>query len=146
MLPPMRPTRKIIADFVGVFLIGALAGGLATWSYTDKQAATFLSHAADKPESIVARVNKKYVDELHLTPDELSRIQPMVIDMAQRTYQLRHQFGVDFMATFDEYHQKIGEQLTPEHRAAYETATAQRRVILNNLLLPDQSSPSQGSK
>jgi uncharacterized membrane protein len=142
----MRPTRKIIAEFVAVFLIGALAGGLVTWSYTDKLASTFLSRAADKPDSIVARVNKKYADELHLTPDELSRIQPMIVEMAQRTYQLRHQFGLDFMATFDEYHQKIAEQLTPEHRAAYEKATAEHRTALNNLLLPDQSSPSTGSK
>lgn len=142
----MRPTRKIIAEFIAVFLIGALAGGLVTWSYTDRLASQFLSRAADKPESIVARVNKKYTDELHLTPDELNRIQPMVIEMAQRTYQLRHQFGLDFMAAFDEYHQKIAEQLTPEHRAAYEQATAQHRAVLNNLLLPDQSSPNTGSK
>jgi uncharacterized membrane protein len=142
----MRPTRKLTAEFIGVFLIGAAAGGLVTWTCTDTQASTFMSHAADKPDSIVARVNKKYVDEYHLTPDELNRIQPMIEDMAQHTYQLRHQFGVDFMATFDEYHQKIAERLTPEHREAYENATAERRKKLVGLLLPDQSSPTQGSK
>jgi len=142
----MRPTRKIIVEFVAVFLVGAVFGGLVTWSYTDTQASTFLSRAGDKPDSIVARLNKKYTDEFQLSPDELNRIQPMLIAMAQRTYQLRHQFGTDFMATFDEYHQKIADQLTPEHRAVYEKATAARRAALYNLLLPDQSSPNGGSK
>jgi uncharacterized membrane protein len=146
MLSPMRPTRKIIAEFVAVFLIGAMAGGFVMWSYTDTQASTFMSRAADKPDSIVARINKKYVDDYHLTPEELSRIQPIINDMAQHTYQLRHQFGADFMASFDSYHQRIAEQLTPEHRAAYEMATAERRKVLMNLLLPDQSSQSQGQQ
>jgi uncharacterized membrane protein len=146
MLPPMRPTRKIIADFVGVFLIGALAGGLVEWCITDKQASTFMSRAADKPDTIVARLNKRYADDFHLTPDELNRIQPMFNEMAQHTYQLRHQFGVDFMTSFDDYHQKIAAQLTPDHRAAYEKSIAERKKKLNSLLLPDESSPTQESK
>ena len=141
----MRPTRKLTAEFVGVFLIGALAGGLLTWSYTDTQLSMFMSRAND-PDSFVARINKKYAEEYHLTPDELNRIQPTVREMAQHMYQIRHQFGLDVMATLDDYHQKIAEQLTPEHRAAYEKAVAERRTKLNNLLLPDPSSPSQGQK
>jgi hypothetical protein len=66
--------------------------------------------------------------------------------MAQHLYQVRHQFGLDVMATLDDYHQKIAEQLTPEHRAAYEKAVAERRNKLSSLLLPDQSSPNGGQK
>jgi len=98
------------------------------------------------PDSMAARMNKKYVDEYHLTPDELSRIQPIINEMAQQIYQARHHFGLDVMATLDKYHQKIAEQLTPEHRAAYEKAIAERQKKLGSLLLPDQSSPNQGSK
>jgi uncharacterized membrane protein len=158
----MRPTRKIIAEFVGVFLIGAGAGGLITWSYytdaensnlqfpvlrfPDTTLSTFMSRTNDDPDSIGARMNKKYADEYHLTPDELSRIQPTIKEMAQQIYQVRHQFGVDVMAMLDKYHQEIAEQLTPEHRAAYEAAMAERRKKLAKVLLPDQSSPSQGAK
>jgi hypothetical protein len=126
----MRPTRKIIAEFIGVFLIGGGAGGLVTWSYTgaqnsdmqfsyplpanprppDTTLSTFMSRINDDPDSIVARMNKKYVDEYHLTPDEINRIQPTIKEMAQHIYQVRHQFGVDIMATLDDYHQKIAEQ------------------------------------
>jgi uncharacterized membrane protein len=141
----MRPTRKIIADFIGVFLIGALAGGLLTWSYTDTRLSTFMSRTND-PDSMAARINKKYTDEYHLTPDELNRIQPQIKEMARRIYQVRHQFGLDIMTTLDQYHQQIAAQLTPEHRAAYEKAVAERKTTLGSLLLPDQSSPTQGPK
>ena len=97
------------------------------------------------PDSMVARMNKRYVEEYHLTPDEISRIQPTIKEMAQHIYQVRHQFGIDIMATLDNYHQKIAEQLTPEHRAAYEKAIAEHKMKLASMLL-DQSSPSQEQK
>ena len=59
--------------------------------------------------------------------------------MAQRIYQVRHQFGVDIMSTLDDYHTKIAAQLTPEHRDAYEKAMAAHRKNLSNTLLPDPS-------
>jgi uncharacterized membrane protein len=141
----MRPTRKIIAEFIAVFLIGTLAGGLVTWNVTDTQLSTFMSRSYN-PDSLVARLSKKYADDYHLTPDELTRIQPTLNEMAQHLYQVRHQFGLDVMGTLDKYHGEIAAQLTPEHRAAYEKAVAERRMKLNSLMLPDQSSPSQGSK
>jgi hypothetical protein len=105
----------------------------------------FMSRTND-PDSFVARINKKYSDDYHLTPDELNRIQPTVKEMARQIYRVRHQFGLDVMTTLDEYHQKIAAQLTPEHRAVYEKAIAEHDKKLNSLLLPDQSSPSQGQK
>jgi uncharacterized membrane protein len=141
----MRPTRRLVAEFIGVFLMGGLAGGLLTWSVTDTQLTSFMSRTND-PDAFVARIDKKYADEYHLTPDEIARIQPTVKEMAQRIYQVRHEFGLDIMATLDEYHRKIAAQLTPEHRAAYEKAIAEHEKKLNSLMLPDQSSPGQGSK
>jgi hypothetical protein len=142
----MRPTRKIIADFIAVFLIGTVAGGLIAWScYSDTQLTTFMSRAND-PDSMVARMNKKYADEFHLTPDEINRIQPEVKEMAQHLYQLRHQFGVDVIATLDAYHQNVAAQLTPEHRDAYLKFVGDHQKKLNSALLPDQGSPSTGSK
>jgi uncharacterized membrane protein len=141
----MRPTRKIIAEFVGVFLIGAVAGGLLTWSATDTQLSSFMSRTYD-PDHLITRINKKYAEEYHLSPEELNKIQPQVKEMTQQLYQTRRQFGLDVLATLDKYHQQIAEQLTPEHRDAYEKAVAARQKKLSALLLPDQSSPSGGAK
>ena len=67
----MRPTSKIIIDFILVFIMGALAGGLLTWKYIDTSLSgtnltTFMSRTND-PDSMVARMNKRYVEEYHLT-------------------------------------------------------------------------------
>jgi uncharacterized membrane protein len=141
----MPVSRKIIAEFIGVFLIGGVAGGLLMWCYTDTQLSSFMTRTND-PDSLVARIDKKYSDEYHLTPDEMTRIQPLITEMAQHIYQVRHQFGVDILSTFDDYHTKIAEQLTPEHREAYQQANDARKKKLSLLLLPDPASPTQGQK
>jgi uncharacterized membrane protein len=141
----MRPTRTIVAEFIGVFLVGALAGGLLTWRFTDNQLSSFLSRTND-PDAFVARINKKYADDYHLTPEELARIQPQIKEMAQHIYLIRHQFGLDMMSTLDDYHQQIAAQLNPEHRAAYQAAIAERKKKLGAMLMLDQSSPSEGAK
>src|SRR5271163_4446911 len=134
----MRPTRKIILEFIAVFLIGAVAGGLITSSYTDTQLVSFMSRT-NNPDNLAVRITKKYGEEYQLTPDELRRTQPLIKEMAGHIFQVRHQFGLDIIATLDVYHQKIAAQLTPEHRAAYEKTTAERKLKLAGLLL-DQSS------
>ena len=162
----MRPTRKIVAEFAGVFLIGAVVGGMATWSYTTEQYSnlpdlygritlprpvdttlnTFMSRTADSSDSMLARMNQKYVDDYHLTPDEMTRIEPTLKAMSQDIYQVRHQFGVDIVGTLDKYHAQIAAQLTPEHRVAYQAAMADRRKKLSSLLLLDEGSPTATAK
>jgi len=134
----MRTSRKLIGEFAAVFLIGAIVGGLFVWDYTDTTISQFMSRTNDPDSVIVSRINQKYTTEYHLSPDELNRIQPLVKEMAQRISQIRRQFGVDVLAAQDEYHEEIAQQLTPEHRAAYEKATQERRKQLSALLLPDQ--------
>ena len=142
----MRPTRKIVAEFVGVFLVGALAGGLLVSSTTDTPLMAFMNKAANKPDAIVARINKKYAQDFNLSPDEIAKIQPLVQDMAQHIYQARHQFGLDILSTLDDYHAKIAAQLTPEHRDVYEKAMVDRRKQLSAVLLPDPSGSSDDQK
>jgi hypothetical protein len=138
---PMRPTRKIIVEFIGVFVLGAVAGGLLSYIFTDTQLSSFMSRTTN-PDQMAARINKKYTDQYNLTPDELQRIQPLVKDMAQHVSQIRHQFGVDVLSTMDDYHQQIAAQLTPEHRDAYLKAMVERKKVMTSLLLPDQASPT----
>jgi hypothetical protein len=141
----MRATSKIIAEFVSVFVIGAAAGALLMYCYTDTQLTNFMSHTTD-PDNLVARINKKYSDTYHLTPDEIAKIQPQIKEMSQKLYQERHQFGVDIVSTFADYHKQIADQLTPEHKDAYVKAVGDRDAKLKALLLPDQASPQQGGK
>jgi hypothetical protein len=132
---PMLPSGKIGIAFLGVFLIGALSGGLVTWSFTDKNLSTFMSHSNDPDKVIVDRINKKYVHDYNLSPDELARIQPLIEAMAQHTTQIRHQFALDFITAFEENRAKIASRLDSPHREAYEAATAQRDKELRAMLL-----------
>ena len=146
----MRSTRKIIAEFIGVFVIGGVAGCFLTWAYItwyyDDSHITGFMNRTNNPDTMVTRINKKYAEQFKLTPDEINRIQPLINEMAQHTYQIRHQFGVDVLANYDNYHQKIAQQLTPEHRDVYQKATAERKKELTGLLLPDQASPTPTQK
>ena len=143
---PMLTSGKIGTAFAGVFLIGALSGGLITWGFTDKQLSTFMSHTNDSDTVMVERINKKYAHDYNLGPDELARIQPLVKAMAQHTTKIRHQFAVDIITSFEENHAKIAAQLDPPHRAAYQAATAKRDKELRALLMIDAGMPDPGQK
>jgi len=143
----MQLSRKIVGEFVAVFLIGAVVGGLVVWDCNSESELTkFMNKTNDSDSKMVARINDKYTQEYHLTPEELDRIQPMVKEMAQRMSHIRHQFGIDVISTFTDYHEKIAAQLTPEHRAVYEKASSERKKQLSNFLLLDQNPSDSGSK
>jgi hypothetical protein len=103
----------------------------------------FMTSTTD-PKSMAVRINQKYVEEYHLSADEQKRIAPLTQEMTQRLYVLRHQFGVDIIAAIDDYHAKIAEQMSPDHRAAYQAAYAARKKRMSAMLLPDQ--PAAGAE
>jgi uncharacterized membrane protein len=141
----MASSRKLIAEFIGVFLIGALAGGLITWCVTDTHLTNFMSRT-NNPDVLEARMNKKYAQDYQLSPDEVARIQPLVHQMAQDIYKVRHQFGADITSTLRNYHEQIAAQLNPGHRAIYEAKMAKHDNEVSALLELDQNSPSSAQK
>ena len=143
----MQLSAKIVCEFAAVFLIGTVAGGLVMWDFTaDSELSKFMTKTNDSDSVMVARINQKYITEYHLTPDEIARIQPMVKEMAQHMSHIRRQFGIDIISTFSDYHAKIAEQLTPEHKAVYEQASNERKKVLSDLLKLDQNPSDQGAK
>jgi hypothetical protein len=133
------PSRKIGAAFLGVFLIGAVVGGLLVTAFQDMRLPRFLTQTGD-PKTMAARINQKYITEYHLTADEQARVAPLVGEMTQKLYVTRRDFGVDIIATLDDYHRKIGDQMTPDHRLAYEQANEERKKRMSAMLLLDSSS------
>ena len=141
----MANTRKLVAQFVGVFVIGALVGGLLTNSLSDTSLTTAMSHW-NNADALEARINAKYANDYQLTPEELEKIKPLTKQLAQDLYKIRHQFGVDIVDTLNRDHAAIAAQLNPEHRATYEAKMTDRTGKLSAALLGDQSSPTQGQK
>ena len=138
----MLPSRKLITAFVGVFVIGAAVGALLLSTFTDARLTKFFTSTGD-PKSMAARINVKYAKEEDLTSDELARIAPLTEEMTQHLYEQRRQFGIDIISTLKEYHQKIGDQMTPEHRQAFQLANQEREKRMSGLLLLDDASAGQ---
>jgi quinol monooxygenase YgiN len=141
----MANTRKIVAEFAGVFLIGVAVGILVSNCFTDTQLVTVMAHWND-PDTLQAHIEARYVKDYQLTPDEMNKIKPLTKQLAQDLYKIRHQFALDVMGTLARDHNAIAKQLTPEHRAAYEAKMAERNTQLESVLLGDQSSPTPASK
>ena len=132
----LRPTRALTALFVGTFLVGGAVGALLDTVFQDMTLTDFLQRTSD-PAAMAARINQKYQDQYHLTPEEQKKIQPLTADMAKHLYNVRRRFGVDVISTLDDYHRRIGAQMTPDHQAAYQKANAIRRQRMTQMLLLD---------
>ena len=141
----MRPSRKIAAAFAGVFLVGGLVGGLVESTFHDVRLTHFFDSTTD-PKKMAVKINQKYLVEYSLTPDEQARITPIVQDMAQRLCLTRRQFGVDILATLDDYHTRIGQQMLPAHRDAYQKANVDRKKRMSAILRLDSPVPATESK
>jgi hypothetical protein len=141
----MLSSRKISLAFVGVFFIGTLVGGLATWDFTGRKLTRFITNTGD-PQSMAARINQKYVTDYKLTPDQQGRIAPLTQEMTQHLYEVRRQFGLDVLKTLDDYHAKIATQMTPEQSQAYEKVNQDRKQWMSKALMLDQDAPGQNPK
>lgn len=141
----MSYPSKIRGLFLAVFLLGALAGGVATHYYdaSTQQFSQFLNKVSD-PDAATGRVLKRYAERYQLTSDEINRITPTVKNMTARAYQERCQFGTDMMSILDSSHAEIAQLLDPTHRDAYQKHWEERRKELAATLLIKTNAPPTG--
>jgi len=133
----MRFSRLVTAEFVGVFLMGTLVGGLVIWDSTDTTLSQFMSRTNDPDSVIVSRITDRYRNEYHLSDEELKKVEPLIKEMAQHVSKIRRDFATDIISTLDTYHGKIADELTPEHRDAYLKAVEERKKKVRDMLLLD---------
>jgi hypothetical protein len=138
----MLPSRKLVAAFVGVFVIGGIVGALLFWTFQDTRLSHFFFLTGD-PKSMSARINAKYTKECNLTPEEQARIAPLTAEMAQHLFAIRRQFGIDIVSALKDYHRKIGDQMTPDHRQIFQQANEEREKRMSSLLLLDAAASGQ---
>jgi hypothetical protein len=138
----MIPSRKLAAMFFCVFALGAVAGALLALNFGDMRFSTFLNRTGD-PSSFAERLDKKLATQYQLDSSEQARIAPLTQEMAKNLYQLRRKFADDVLATLDDSHAKIGDQMTPEHRAAYARDILVKRQRAAAMLLPPAPAGSQ---
>jgi hypothetical protein len=144
--PLTFPSRKLGWAFVAIFIIGFLVGGLVVWDFsTDNQLPTFLKKTSD-PINMAARIHSKYVADYQLNPDQMTKIDPLTLDMTQKLFQLRNQFASDVLTTMDDYHAKASVYMTPAQQALYDKANADRKQKMSAMLFLNPGSPSPVQK
>jgi hypothetical protein len=139
----MLPSRRLVATFICVFVLGAFAGGFLSMSFADLRFYNFLNRTND-PTGFAARLDDKLAREYQLDADERTRIAPLTREMAQNLYQLRRKFASDVLATIAASHEKIAGQMTPSQRDAYQKANEDRRKRAVSMLMPE-TAPASGS-
>jgi hypothetical protein len=139
----MLTTRKLAAMFVCVFVLGAAAGALLSMNFSTMRFADFLNRTND-PAALAQRIDTKLTAQYHLDSDEQARIAPQTKEMAENLYVLRHQFALDVLDSIDASHVKIGAQMSPEHRTAYEKDNLARHQRAASMLMP-ASNPAAGT-
>ncbi len=143
--PRLVASRKIVLAFVATFLVGAIAGGLLVWDFTDTTLSGFIKKTSD-PDTMAATIDQKNLALFHLTPDQVAATKPMTRAFTQRLYELRNQFAQDVMAAMADYHAKVAAQMTPAQQAVYAKANADRAKRMSALLFLNQSSPPAAQK
>jgi hypothetical protein len=136
----MTRSVRLILEFLGVFIMGLACGALVMPQAPSSLDKFFVR--TNDPQSMSERMMKKFTEKFHLTADEQTKLQPIVLQFSVSLYEERSKFGVDTMAIEDNYHQKMFAVLSPEHRALFESSYATYREHLSRAILIPPITPS----
>ena len=102
---------KLIAGFLLVFVAGGIAGAALGGLY-----AKHLFFEFHHPGMIGARMKEQFRSELHLTPEQAAKINPIIDKTAAELQQVRRDTSRRVGEIWMEAHQQIAANLTEEQR------------------------------
>jgi|SRR5215510_6444547 len=102
---------KLIAGFVFVFVAGVIAGVALGGLY-----ARHLFFEFHHPGMIGARMKETFRSELHLTPEQMAKISPIIDKTAADLQQVRHDTSRRVGEIWMEAHRQIAANLTDQQR------------------------------
>jgi Spy/CpxP family protein refolding chaperone len=117
---------KLAVGFLLVFIAGATTG--AFFGATHARHVFFEAHRGILGE----RMRERLRVELNLTPDQVSKISPIVDKTAAQLEQTRRETGRRVHELFSESHRQIAEFLTPEQRAKLQQMEARHRRFMEH--------------
>ena len=106
---------KLIAGFVLVFVAGGIAGAALGGLY-----ARHLFFEFHHPRMIGVRMKEQFRSQLRLTPEQMSKISPIIDKTAAELEQLRHDTGRRVREIWMEAHRQLAANLTDEQRQKLE--------------------------
>jgi Spy/CpxP family protein refolding chaperone len=102
---------KLIAGFVLVFVAGAIAGAALGGWY-----ARHLFFEAHRAGRVGDRMKERLRTELHLTPEQVAKVSPIVDKTAAQLQEMRRDTGQRVHQIMTEAHKEIAANLTDEQR------------------------------
>ena len=102
---------KLIAGFVLVFIAGGITGAAVGGVYAQRH-----FFALHHPERIGERMKERLRSELNLTPEQVTKISPIIDKTAVQLRQIRRETGRRVHQSMAEAHQQIAANLTDEQR------------------------------
>jgi Spy/CpxP family protein refolding chaperone len=102
---------KLVAGFVIVFVAGGITGAALGGLYT-----RHLFFEFHHPKMIGARMKEQFRSELHLTPEQVAKISPIIDKTAAELQQVRHDTGRRVREIWMEAHRQLSANLTDEQR------------------------------
>jgi gas vesicle protein len=129
---------KLIAGFLLVFVAGGLTGGFIGAHHARH---FFLGppHSHGLPE----RMREHLRRQLELTPDQVSKISPIIDQTSSKLEAIRIETAQRVGATLEESHRQIAPQLTPEQREKLEKMEQmhKKRMRHHGFPAPEQGEP-----
>ena len=102
---------KLIAAFVLVFVAGGITGAFVGGSYARHH--FFELH---RPEGIGERMKNELRAELNLTPEQATKISPVIDNVASQLKDIRRDTGQRVHQLMTDAHRQIAADLTQEQR------------------------------
>ena len=113
---------KLIAGFILVFVAGGISGAFLGGLY-----ARHLFFGFHQPEQIGARMKERLRAELNLTPEQVTKISPIIDNTARQLREIRQDTARRVHETIAEAHRQMAANLTDEQRQKLQQIEARHR-------------------
>ena len=113
---------KLIGGFILVFIAGGMTGAFLAVSHSRR---VFIE--AHDPGVMSRRMRERLRVELKLTPEQVSKLSPIIEKTASELQQIRTETGQKVHETFIQAHREMTPYLSDEQRAKLERIEARHR-------------------
>jgi len=131
---------KLIVGFVLVFVAGGMTGAFFGASH-----ARHLFFAQPHRGMMSERMRNLFRAQLNLTPEQVTKISPIIDKMAAQLEEIRGTTGRRVHETIAEAHREMAADLTEEQRAKLQEIEARHRRWHHQAREPRESTPPEPS-
>jgi hypothetical protein len=120
-------TKKTAAIYLAaIFVAGLLAGGAAGFSFGKRRAFT-----PPRPQDIAPHLCERLKSKLHLTPDQVTRIDPLVQEAASELELVHSTTAEQIKEIFQKLNQRQTQFLTAEQKVLLEELERERQQFFH---------------